>query len=188
MKKAFRGFNAATIAAIKARIESGATIPYKKDLPKKPPTITIGIDPAARKKGFGVCIYDHTDKTVSFRDFGNYNDFFLWTLGEECPENAMCVIENSNLQGRVFDGDGSKGVVQRKAWNVGSNKAVSVLTVDACRRRWGYENVREVSPNGKGAKWTRAQAIAVVIQMKLVLVGTMTNQDQRDALKLALMR
>jgi len=51
MKKSFRGFNAATIAAIKARIESGATIPYKKDLPKKNPTITIGIDPAARKKG-----------------------------------------------------------------------------------------------------------------------------------------
>lgn len=188
MKKSFRGFNAATIAAIKARIESGATIPYKKDLPKKNPTITIGIDPAARKKGFGVCIYDHTDKTVSFRDFGNYNDFFLWTLGEECPENARCVIENSNLQGRVFDGTGSKGVVQRKAGNVGSNKAVSVLTVDACSRRWGAENVREVSPKGKGAKWSKQQASAVVAQMKLVLVGTMTNQDQRDALKLALMR
>jgi hypothetical protein len=187
MKKSFRGFTPATIAAIKARFESGAPIPYKKDLPKKPPTITIGIDPAARKRGFGVCIYDKEDKTISFRDFGNYNDFFLWTLGEECPENARCVIESSNMQGRVFDGAGSKGVVQRKASDVGKNKAVSVLTVDACRRRWGAENVREVSPKGKGAKWTDRQALAVVAQMKLVLIGEMTEQDQRDALKLALM-
>jgi len=62
-----------------------------------------------------------------------------------------------------------------------------VLAVDACRRRWGAENVREVSPKSKGAKWSKQQVSAVVIQMKLVLIGTMTNQDQRDALKLALM-
>jgi len=44
-----------------------------------------------------------------------------------------------------------------------------------------------VSPKGKGAKWSKQQASAIFAQMKLVLIGTMTNQDQRDALKLALM-
>lgn len=155
---------------------------------KKRPSVNIGIDPAFRKNGFGVCFHDLTDNTMSFEMYGSFIDFVYFLMSDDAPSEARCIIENSNMQNSSFDIRGNKPEVARKGRNVGTNQAVSQLTVDLCRRKYGKNNVREVSPKQKGSKWNATYFKRIIASLGITLVTTSNNQDFRDAAKLALMK
>ena len=150
--------------------------------------VKIGIDPAFRKNGFVAAIWDKSDNTMDFKAFGDYNEFLFWLISEDAPEKAKVIIENSNLQNTNFDIRGNKFEVARKGRNVGTNQAVSQLTVWACQTKYGKKNVKEVSPRQKGAKWNDSNFKSVIRQEKINLLSKVSNQDCRDAAKLALMK
>lgn len=146
----------------------------------------IGIDPAFRADGFAVCIIDE-EKDVLFRRFSSgLIDFVDWLLGE-APDDAVCVVENSNLNNGVFQylRKGRVAEQRSKAQSVGKNQAVSQIAFDFCKRKWG-KNAHEISPQSKGKKLTAAYFKLVVNAEKLNLLNYSGTQDERDALQLAL--
>ena len=152
---------------------------------RQKPKIYIGIDPAFRKKGFAIAIIDTTDNTVNFKTFRNgFLDFLGWMISDRpnISDTVFCV-ENSNLQKVTFDMRGNKNVVARKSRNVGKNQAASQYTVDTCRA-YGFK-VIDLSPKDKGGKWTEDGFKWVVKSKKLILSKAKPNQDEKDALKLA---
>ena len=118
------------------------------------PATRIGIDPAFRKNGLGVCVVT-PDGTVTFPRFKGRGMVGLvrW-IQNEAPDNVLVTIEDSNLQNTSFDSSGNKNVATRKARNVGCNQAISATIVDFCIDRWGDKAVRPISPQQKGRKWT----------------------------------
>lgn len=145
--------------------------------------IRIGIDPAFRKNGFGVCIIDETND-IRFLRVASFLDFLRW-LGTDAPaENVTVVIENSNMQDATFGGRMSYNQFGARSRDAGKNMAVSQCTVDACVYKWGATNVRGISPKQKGRKWTKLQAKAVALSMGLQLPKK-TTQDDIDAFQLA---
>lgn len=147
----------------------------------------IGVDPSFRKHGFGLAMIDTVIKDVTFVIFKDgFLGFQRWM--KECPRfmNAVVCIENSNLQNTSFDTTGRKGVVARKSRNVGTNQAVSQLSVDFCREIDGYL-VIEVSPKQKGKKWSIETAMSVIESEGLTPNKTKISQDEADSLQLALM-
>ena len=146
----------------------------------------IGIDPAFRQKGFAMAIIDNNTKEASFKMFRNgFLDFCRW-LDSYPPDIASTVfcVENSNLQKATFDMRGNKNVIARKSRNVGKNQAASQYTVDILKAK-GYE-VLDISPKDKGGKWTEDGFKWVIKSKKILLTKAKPNQDERDALKLAL--
>ena len=125
--------------------------------------LKIGIDPAFRKNGYGMCIVDYCDKTIAFKIFKNgYRDFLSWLIHER-PEFARYCVENSNLQKAIWINEykrcpsGSVMAVIRyfmlvvaKAVCVGKNQAISQITVDSLIEFCGKENVKDISPKVKG--------------------------------------
>jgi hypothetical protein len=148
--------------------------------------IRIGIDPAFRIDGFGIAIFDSSDRTMSFKMFADFIEFFEWLNNEDSPKVAKCVIENSNLQNATFDKRGSKEIISRKSRNVGANQAVSQLTVIACRKKYGKGNVLEISPKRKGAKLNEVLFSNMLKTMGIKSEKKKHNQDNRDAGKMAL--
>lgn len=146
--------------------------------------IFIGVDPAFRAGGFWACLIDRKISEVRFERFDNVLAWFGW-LQWSAPF-CFIAVENSNEQNASFDMSGTKAEVARKARNVGTNQAVSQLAVEAVRRVLGGECVWSVSPEKKGAKWDEKTAQAVAKSERLEIPAK-TNQDQRDALKLALL-
>ena len=147
--------------------------------------IFIGIDPAFRKKGFGIAIIDKQDKTVNFKVFKNgFLDFQSWLISD-APQVAVICVENSNLQKTTFDMSGGIRVVARKSRNVGKNQAVSQLTVDVCRLTKGFTTI-EISPFEKGRKWSERTALAVMRQDGLSFYKEKLSQDEIDSLQIAL--
>ena len=149
--------------------------------------VVIGIDPAFRKNGFGVCYFDLSDRSMSFETYVDILDFQGFLNSNDSPKDAFCVIENSNMQKSTFDMKGSKAEVARKSRNVGKNQAVSVLAEKICLARYGEKNTKSVSPRQKGAKWNATQFKAVIKQERIEVIKKTSNQDERDAAKLALM-
>lgn len=149
--------------------------------------VIIGIDPAFRKGGFGVCYYDLSDKSMWFVTYHTILDFQDFLNSDDAPVSALCIIENSNLQNSTFDMTGSKSEIARKSRNVGKNQAVSVIADLICVRRYGAQNVKSISPAQKGKKWTATEFDAIVKQEKIKLFKKTSNQDERDAAKLSLM-
>lgn len=149
--------------------------------------VIIGIDPAFRQKGFGVCFFDLTDRSMWFVTYENILTFQDFLNTDDAPTSAFCIIENSNLQEATFDMIGSKAEVAKKSRNVGKNQAVSALSELICFKRYGKENVQSVSPRLKGKKWNAEQFKAVVKTEKIKLFKKTSNQDERDAAKIALM-
>ena len=150
--------------------------------------IQIGIDPAFRKDGFAICIIDD-DKDVRCIRFKSFLDFlsWLWVDGES-PAQAVCVVENSNLQKKTFDMTGSKAVVARKSRNVGKNQAISQAAFDALKLKYG-NTAFEVSPKEKGKKWTMEKFLLVLKSEKhnFLMTKRKITQDEIDAYQLALM-
>lgn len=148
--------------------------------------IRIGIDPAFRVGGFRVCIFDKSDRTMRFLKFSDLIEFYDWLKSMESPAEAICIIENSNLQNVSFDKRGNRQVISRKSRNVGANQAVSQLTVIACRNIYGNDHVKEISPLGKGRKLKEGEFKALLKSQKITSEKVKHNQDDRDAGILAL--
>ena len=85
---------------------------------------------------------------------------------------------------RTFDMRGSKLVIARKSRDVGKNQAISQNVVDLCHSL-GF-SVIEMSPKGKGNKWKHSTLEQVLNDEGLKPEVNKTNQDKRDAAKLAL--
>lgn len=157
--------------------------PLPKYTPPRP--VYIGIDPAFRKSGFGMCIIDERN-TVSFRKFRSFLDFLGWVFSEECPDFAVVCIENSNLDAMMYAYQRNKDgqALAKAAMNVGKNQAASQYTVDACRYRWP-KTTFDISPKEKGKKWTHEQFKGVARQNGHK--AGKVSQDEIDAYQLALL-
>jgi hypothetical protein len=166
--------------------------------------IRIGIDPAFRKNGFGICIIDEAGE-VGFKKVRSFLDFLFWLMTDAPVENVLCVVENSNLQDVLFYTHRAKsgalltysqakkaygarpltdGEKTKAAMGVGKNMAISQCVYEACVWKWGKEAVRGLSPREKGAKWSLPYAQAIGRGMGLKLPGKV-SQDDLDAFQLA---
>lgn len=169
--------------------------------------IYIGIDPAFRTNGFAMAIIDDVDDTIRFVMFKDgFLGFCSWFLHDSPdPEQTIIAVENSNLQNKTFYTHRNKktGALMSK-WHatkynsaplkleeiaklsrdVGKNQAISQNVVDLCKSK--YKNVMNLSPKDKGAKWTAPQYTQALKQSKIVAIKKRSNQDERDAAKLAI--
>jgi hypothetical protein len=141
----------------------------------------IGIDPAFRKGGIGCCIIEAND--IRFIKLGSFISFveFVDTLNSD---DVVMVIENSNLTNATFKQTGSIAADKKISRNVGMNQAISQMFVDYAKHK--LKNVFELTPKQKGAKWTNSHVIANFKNYTISnYKGNVTEQDKRDALKLA---
>lgn len=148
--------------------------------------VVIGIDPAFRKNGFAAAFIDLTDNTLRVKRYKGVTTFLRFVMSEDAPpkEGTLFIVENSNLQNVSFDKRGNKMELSRKSRNVGANQAVSQITVDFLEEE-GYE-VYGVSPRNKGGKLDHAM-VKMLLKQEGIECPKRTNQDQRDAIKLALL-
>lgn len=143
--------------------------------------IRIGIDPAFRRNGFGLCIIDETSD-VRFLRLRSFQDFVFWLMTDAPAENVRCVIENSNLQDVTFRRGGR--ITHAQSRDAGKNMAISQCVFDLCVWKWGMSCVCGLSPREKGAKWPLPFAQGVARAMALKLPAKM-RQDDIDAFQLA---
>jgi len=137
----------------------------------------VGIDPAFRKRGFAICVLD-LDNSAYFKTFKNgFIDFATWLIHDR-PDNAIYIVENSNLQNFCW---------QKNAMSVGKNQAASQYTVDLIKSL--KLEVVEFSPLQKGKAWNERQFMQQVNFLKIKLLNYASNKeeagDQRVALQLA---
>lgn len=150
--------------------------------------IYIGLDPSFRAGGFWAAILDMADKTLVFKGFKSLLEWDRWLRSPDAPIRCFVLVENSNLQNNNFDTSGSKVEVARKGRNVGCNQAVSELAYQAAQDRYGPKNAMQISPKDKGAKITDARTFLALLKSEGVLLPKgASNQDQRDAAKLAIL-
>lgn len=154
-------------------------------IPEHP--IYIGVDPAFRAGGFWAAILDMADKTLVFKGFESVLKWDRWLQSPDAPTRCFVLVENSNLQNKTFDTGGSKVEVARKSRNVGCNQAVSELAYQAAVDRYGEKNAMQISPKDKGAKQDARTFLALLKSEGILLPKGTTNQDQRDAAKLAIL-
>lgn len=147
--------------------------------------VIIGVDPAFRKGGFWACFLDLDDRTAFFRQFRDVLVFDRFLQSPDAPPYAFVVVENSNLQNKNFDMTGDRSVLARKGRNVGTNQAVSELAVRSAQDRYGVDNVANISPHKKGAKWPESYFQAALKGDKVKPANYSGTQDERDAYKLA---
>ena len=128
-----------------------------------------------------------SDKSLVFRSFDllTWHDFLR---SQDAPGRCFIMVENSNLQNKSFDTTGNKMEVARKGRNVGCNQAVSELAYISAIRQYGAKNVFQISPKDKGAKIKEHTMFLGLLKAEGILLpkGT-SNQDQRDAAKLAIL-
>jgi hypothetical protein len=137
------------------------------------PTTFLGVDPAFRKNGFGVCAIDTTDRTARFLRFRDAIQFYDWIRSEDAPDPATTVvcIENSNLQDRTFarHQGGTIAMQLSRSRDVGKNQAVSELCVVAAKAV--YSRVVQLSPQRKGLAWDRKKFALYVASDGVSLPG-----------------
>ena len=121
---------------------------------------------------------------IEFTVFSYYSDFLRFIMNVKYSPLAI-VIENSNLQASVFNYKASKSVLAKIARNVGQNQACSQITLDLCRELFIDSEIHDISPSDKGGKWDKETFISEITNRGHVYEGS-SNQDQRDAYKLAL--
>ena len=146
----------------------------------------IGVDPAIRKSGFAIAIL--SNNLFRFETFPNgFIEFIEWwqVFFFQSIDPVTFVVENSNLQNASFHLNGPPPVIARMARNVGMNQAISQATVDYLRSQG--QRVVELSPKEKGKKLTQDEFVALCQEHNVNISKRRTNQDERDAGKLALM-
>lgn len=150
--------------------------------------VIIGCDPAYRKNGFSLCFID-IDRTVRFITFKEPLDFIGWLLHER-PSDAIVYIENSKAQKGVFSKyfkGKSLQVAASAGERVGMNKCYSDVAYKLFKEVYKDKYVFSVTPSQKGAKWINDSIPkAACLSLKLNLLKSKMNQDERDSLKLAL--
>ena len=147
--------------------------------------VIIGVDPAFRKGGFWAAFLDTQEHSVQFRQFRDVLTFDRFLFSPDAPQTALGAVENSNKQNQNFDMTGNRPEVARKGRNVGTNQAVSELTVRSMIDRYGVDAVLNVSPKEKGKKYNEFYFYAALKGDGVRPIGYTGSQDQRDAYKLA---
>lgn len=146
----------------------------------------IGIDPAFRSSGIGFAII-YPDRNAQTMNFKCFPDWYRWATEEDQNINCRFIVENSNEQNTSFNMKHSKAAVAKISRNVGMNQAVSQIMVDILTEVHGAANVWSISPKRKGAKIKSNSLITgFASAAKVLLLNQPKNQDQRDALKCAL--
>lgn len=112
----------------------------------------IGVDPAIRNNGLGVCVIK-PEGVVEFPKFKGRGIVAFTNWIYTVPKGSRAVIENSNLQNATFDNSGNSSVRARKSRNVGMNQGISVVLVEFLEDALGEWNVKQISPLKKGSKW-----------------------------------
>jgi len=148
--------------------------------------ILIGIDPAFRVNGFGICSIDTQEKTVRFIRVKRFLEFISFAQNEMPIDRVKVTVENSNLQNITFDMRGNKNEIARKSRNVGANQAISQTVYDLCCDILGKKNVKEISPAQKGAKQPLSMLQAVCRRYNWSCDYTKIKQDDIDAFFIAL--
>lgn len=153
-----------------------------------PQPIYIGVDPSFRKGGFWAAILDEENR-MTFKPFDllTWHD---WLRSDEAPAVCFVMIENSNLQNLTFNRHltGNQAEKIKKSRNVGANQAISELAYQSAIRRYGPRFAFEISPEAKGQKIADVRMFEALMRSEgIELPAGGTNQDQRDAAKLALM-
>ena len=176
--------------------------------------VIIGIDPAFRKDGYGVCFLDMSDRTMRFETYKSVLHFQDFLNTDDAPNDAFCVIENSNLDQAMFNLKSiivaillsfkfpktkiffmkyTFGILEKvckqvatRGRNIGKNQAISQISVGICERRYGKKNVRGITPKQKGAKLNNKYFQAILRAEKVTIHKKTSNQDERDAGQLAL--
>lgn len=150
----------------------------------------IAADPAFRANGFGVAVIDLKTKTCTFHKLKKGFLQFQKFVQDYDAESTLYVVENSNLQNLSFDTTGTKAVVARKSRNVGTNQAVSQLTVDHLRNVAPWTNVIEISPKHKGKKVEDNKIFMAIVKSDGYKLegykGIKGDQDLRDAYQLGM--
>jgi hypothetical protein len=155
--------------------------------------IIIGIDPAYRQNGFGLCVRDLETKTLYFypiKDFLTFQTSFANFLKKDVA--TLVVVENSNLQNANFKNTAKNAKVGfAMGLSVGKNQAISELVCQWLKTLdLPYLEVLEVSPQVKGAKLQHLDFLAIILAEGIKEVfgykGLAKEQDSRDAGKLCL--
>ncbi len=160
----------------------------------------IGIDPSFRDGGFALCYLVPTvgEKSqgsgyaVRFEKFPTYADFVEWMfqyklyrVADRERQLVFC-IEDSILQNCTFDKSGNKAVAARKSRNVGMNQAASKLCGSLIEKYAPLATIVRLSPFRKGQKMTHDGFVQhVAVSGYKPPIKKTTNQDERDAYKLA---
>lgn len=153
--------------------------------------LVIGIDPAARRNGFWIAILDTVKRTVEFKGFKNYNEFYKYVL--KLPENEQYffAIENSNLDNVSYLTSDNVGKAAKMSRDAGKNQQVSQQCVDAVKDTFGDDCYVEYSGKSKSKGWKEQYSEgffpSILRSDKYTLITPCTNQDQRDAYHLAMM-
>lgn len=148
----------------------------------------IGVDPAFREGGFWLCIFEPTEKSIQFikiDDIYHY-DFCLRTVKNGFYP-IYVAIENSNLQSAMFVPKGKFESIEaysKRCQDVGKNKAISQQVSNQSKYLFGEQFVKDYSPLKKGAKDDLAGFKRRLVKYNIKF-DSRTNQDQRDAFKLA---
>jgi len=148
----------------------------------------IGVDPAFRENGFLVCIFRPIEKTIQFvkiEDIYSYD--YCLRVAQNSFNDVYVAIENSNLQSAMFVPKGKFESIEaysKRCQDVGKNKAVSQQISKQSKYLFGEERVKDYSPLKKGAKDDVAAFKRRLVKYNIKF-DSRTNQDQRDAFKLA---
>ena len=155
--------------------------------------LIIGVDPAFRKGGFGVC------ELYISKVFGNSVVFpkrtvlsFVkdgYSVGTMPAQNAFAGVENSNLINAIYINKKlgeSLDVFGKRNRDVGKNQAVSQIVFEHLKDIFGEKNVFEISPKAKSKGCTQLEFDSMLKELKIEY-NKRTNDDQRVALKIAYM-
>ena len=151
---------------------------------KSEPLIAIGVDPALRKDGFWACEINREAQTATFVGFAHLGYFVAYL--NEIKKRMIITVENSNEQKNLFEKMQHTGVAG--AIIVGKNIVVSHAATDIANTYSLIES--SISPEQKGPKITDEKMFLSLVKSEgLTLInykGLKTEQDKRDAFKLAL--
>jgi hypothetical protein len=149
-----------------------------------PPLPLIGIDPAFRTGGFRAVIVDE-DKVAQAYKFPRFLDFIKWIMSQDAPERAICCVENSNLDAKMYAYHRGKqgGQLATAARNVGANQAISQATYELCLYKWP-DSTYQITPKQKG-KVQPMQVIAGIMQAMGHQLAGKLDEDGRAAYQCA---
>lgn len=146
----------------------------------------IGVDPAIRENGIGVCLLDCELKLVQFFKFKKFVDLLEFIQSSIYKTNeTLYVIEDSNMLNVTFVRSTQPNVVSKISRSVGKNQAVSMILKDWIESK-GY-TCRCLSPKNKGSKWTKEYMMAIIKSENFNIdkSNKKISQDDIDAFTLA---
>jgi hypothetical protein len=150
----------------------------------------IGVDPSYRKGGFWCCIIQ--GEFVGFRKIIDFIDWvtFIDSIADSAID-AVISIENSNETNSTFIAKEVRYPAAREkiSRDVGKNQAISQMAVDYAKYKLHYLQIYSVSPAEKGMKLSPIlidSMFRTFGQQVKGYKGLVTEQDKRDAYKLAM--